>query len=280
MAPGAVRFEHLSVFWNRPTEIDGLVLRDAQGDDIVVSPQAHFSWSLRADLADPARVRDAHARSCRVDIERSASGSVDLLETLKPILKDEPDLTLLVRVVDGKLRFRNEGLERAVPGRQGQYRARPQRLPRADRLANEAGARRRKPESRAGADQGTHEPGKGRWRLARGSGSCDQRGSLAVGLLQPPDQRPRRFQWNNRRSGTRAGELALQGDAQVLGLHATGSALSGDEVHLDTVNAIWRAGRKEAELDRRAAGPDGASGNDQGFGIVSSSRRSQNTSGG
>ncbi len=111
VAPGAVRFGHLSVFWNRPTEIDGLVLRDAQGDDIVASPQARFSWSLRQILLSRPASAMLTLDQAAVDIERSANGKVDLLETLKPILKDEPDLTLLVRVVDGKLRFRYEGLE-------------------------------------------------------------------------------------------------------------------------------------------------------------------------
>ncbi len=111
LAPGAVRFEHLSVFWNRPTEIDGLVLRDAQGDDIVVSPQGHFSWSLRQIVLTRPASATLTLDHAAVDIERSASGSVDLLETLKPILKAEPQLTQLVRVVDGRLRFRIEGLE-------------------------------------------------------------------------------------------------------------------------------------------------------------------------
>jgi len=111
LAPGAVRFEHLSVFWNRPTEIDGLVLRDAQGDDIVVSPHGHFSWSLRQIVLTRPASATLTLDHAAVDIERSASGSVDLLETLKPILKAEPQLTLLVRVVDGRLRFRNKGLE-------------------------------------------------------------------------------------------------------------------------------------------------------------------------
>ena len=43
----------------------------------------------------------------------------------------------------------------------------------------------------------------------------------------------------------RAVSCRCGGDAQVLGLHATGSALSGDELHLETVTAIWKAGRKD-----------------------------------
>src|SRR5262249_9557492 len=50
LAPSSVRFDHLRVSWTRPTEIDGLVLRDARGDDIVAAPQAYVSWNLREIL--------------------------------------------------------------------------------------------------------------------------------------------------------------------------------------------------------------------------------------
>ena len=110
LAPSSVRFDHLRVSWTRPTEIDGLVLRDAQGDDIVVSPRAHLSWNLREILLNRPDPLTLTLDGANVDIERSDEGKVDLLETLKPILSDEPDRTLLIRVVDGTLRFRNEGL--------------------------------------------------------------------------------------------------------------------------------------------------------------------------
>ena len=76
-----------------------------------MSPHARFSWSLRQIVLSRPPAATLTLDQAAVDIERSTNGNVDLLETLKPILNDEPDLTLLVRVVDAKLRFRNEGLE-------------------------------------------------------------------------------------------------------------------------------------------------------------------------
>src|SRR3954453_23080323 len=46
LAPGGVGFDRLRVSWSPPTEIDGLALRDPQGDRIVTAPRAHFSLSL------------------------------------------------------------------------------------------------------------------------------------------------------------------------------------------------------------------------------------------
>jgi len=243
MAPGAVRFAHLSVFWNRPTEIDGLVLRDARGDDIVVSPQAHFSWTLRQILLSRPASATLTLDHAAVDIERSADGKVDLLETLKPILKDEPDLTLLVRVVDGKLRFRNEGLEEPFLADKANIEldlnAYPQRIAwrlKLDRAGENAepgrvqilGSMSREketgglPEDLQVAINGNH------WPWAYSSASLKARGAFS-GTIDARHQR---------------GELRLGGDAQVLDLRATGSALSSDELHLDTITAVWKAGRK------------------------------------
>ena len=145
LAPGAVRFDHMTVWWSRPTQITNLVLRDAQGDDIVVSPTAHLSWTLRETLVswpDPLTVTLDHAK---VDIERLADGTIDLLDTLKPILKDEPDRTILVRVVSGKLRFRAAGLNEPFLADQADIdldlNAYPQ--PNAWRMKLERAARRR-----------------------------------------------------------------------------------------------------------------------------------------
>src|SRR5271157_1486724 len=243
LAPGAVRFEHLSVFWNRPTEIDGLVLRDAQGDDIVVSPQAHFSWSLREILLSRPASATLTLDQAAVDIERSAGGKVDLLETLKPILNDEPDLTLLVRVVDGKLRFRNEGLEEPFLADKANIEldlnAYPQ--PIAWRMKLE----------RAGANS---EPGRvqiqGSMSREKKTDGLPEELELSInGNHWPWAYSSARIKARGAFSGTidarhKSGELALGGDAQVLDLHASGSALSGDELHLDTITAVWKAGRK------------------------------------
>ena len=244
MAPGAVRFEHLSVFWNRPIQIAGLVLRDAQGDDIVVSPQAHFSWSLGQILLTRPASATLTLDHAAVDIERSANGTVDLLETLKPILNDEPDLTLLVRVVDGKLRFRDEGLEEPFLADKADIdldlNAYPQpiawrmRLERVLAKAESGEVRIQGHMSREKETDGLPEDlelaiSGNHWPWAFSSARINARGAFN-GTIDVHHKN---------------GELALAGDAQVLDLHATGSALSGDEVNLDAISAIWKAGRKD-----------------------------------
>ena len=46
LAPSRVEFGSIALSWNRATRINGLVLRDAQGDELLVSPRAVFNWSL------------------------------------------------------------------------------------------------------------------------------------------------------------------------------------------------------------------------------------------
>ena len=244
MAPGAVRFDHLSVYWNRPTEITRLVLRDAQGDDIVVSPHARFSWTLRQILLSRPAVATLTLDEAAVDIERSANGNVDLLETLKPILKDEPDLTLLVRVVDGKLRFRNEGLDEPfladkanieldlnafpepIAWRMNLERAAEQ--PATGSVRIEGHMSRDKEANGLPADLGLAIAGN-HWPWAFSNPRIKARGIFdgSLGVIN------------------KSGELALDGDARLRDLHATGQALSGDELNLETITAAWKAKRKD-----------------------------------
>src|SRR5262245_62598209 len=72
MAPGRVRFERVDVSWSRPTEIRGLVLLDPQGDEVVASSQAHFSWNLWEILFTRPGMATLTLDPASVDIERSA----------------------------------------------------------------------------------------------------------------------------------------------------------------------------------------------------------------
>ena len=42
-----------------------------------------------------------------VDIERFADGTVDLYETLRPVISEHPQVRLIIRVNNGRLRFRD-----------------------------------------------------------------------------------------------------------------------------------------------------------------------------
>src|SRR5262249_36167749 len=107
LAPGSVEFAAIHVDWFRPTEIVDVVLRDGQGDRLVVAPRAVFDWNLWQILF--ARPRSATLRVFQGDlqIERMADGTVDLYQTLRPIIHEHPERRLLITVERGRLRFRD-----------------------------------------------------------------------------------------------------------------------------------------------------------------------------
>jgi translocation and assembly module TamB len=244
LAPSAVRFDHLSVSWAHPTEIEGLVLRDAEGDDIVISPRAHLSWSLRETLLSRPNPLTLTLERANLDIERSADGKIDLLETLRPILQDEPDLTLLIRVVDGKLRFRSEGLEEPFLADRANIdldlNAFPE--PIAWRMKLERGGEnnapgtvgiqgrmsRKKREGASPEDFLLTVSGQ-RWPWAYSNSSIKARGAFSGTI----------------RAQAETGQLTIGADAKLLDFHAAGSALSGDELRLDVVELALQADHRD-----------------------------------
>ena len=239
LAPGTVHFNRLRVSWRHPTEIDGLALRDAQGSDMIVAPSAQFSWNLWHTLVNPRGSATLTLAKATVDIKRSASGSINLLETLKPILGDDPDRTILVRISNGTLRFQQEGLAEPF-------------------LADSAHIE---------LDLNAYpQPIAWRMKLAQ-SGNEAQPGSLQIegsmsrrkeGQSSPADLelsiRADRWPWRYRTSeidaqgmlagtidvGQKGGDLALLGNARLLNLQATGQKLSGDRPHVEKIDMIWK----------------------------------------
>ena len=90
------------------------MLRDAQGDELLVSPHAVFNWSLSQILfAQPTDARLLLERG-DLDIERFADGTVDLYETLKPVISEHPKKRLVIRIPDGTLRLRDPAFSEPV----------------------------------------------------------------------------------------------------------------------------------------------------------------------
>ncbi len=242
MAPGTVRFGHLRVFWNRSTEIEDLVLRDAQGDDIVTAPAARFSWSLWQVMVTRPRTSTLSLDRAAVDIERTASGQVDLLETLKPILKDEPDRTLLVRITGGKLRFRAAGLEQP-------FLADPADIDLDLNAYPEPIAWRLKLERTVDRSPAGRVDVQGSMSRDKESGGLPEDLNLAIRGERWP------VVFSNPRLNARCafsgaidvrhagGELRLEGDTHLLDVQAGGPALAGDELHWAEVTAAWIVGR-------------------------------------
>ena len=244
LAPGTVRFDHLRVSWTRPTEIDGLILIDAQGDDIVVSPRAHLSWNLREILVNRTDPVTLTLERANVDIERSSKGKVDLLETLKPILQDEPDRTLQIRVVDGKLRFRNEGLDEPFLADKANIDLDLNAFPRpiAWRMALERSAEGGPP----GSVQIT-----GSMSRKKQEGGMPEDLELSIKgdrwpwVYTGPKVTAHGFFAGSIEAREKSGELFVASDAKLLDLHAGGKALAGDEVDLEAVGLNGKLERRD-----------------------------------
>src|SRR5262249_15570967 len=114
LAPGRVEFRSIALSWNHSTSISGFVLRDAQGDPLLVSPHAVFNWSLSQILfAQPKNGRLLLERG-DLEIERFADGRVDLYETLKPVISEHPKKRIVIRIPDGTLRLRDPAFSEPV----------------------------------------------------------------------------------------------------------------------------------------------------------------------
>jgi translocation and assembly module TamB len=107
LAPGSVEFDSIHLSWYRPTQITGFALHDAQGDPVIAGGHAVFSWNLWQILASRPKAATLTIERGDLDIERRADGTVDLYETLRPVLSEHPPVRLIIQIPDGRLRFRD-----------------------------------------------------------------------------------------------------------------------------------------------------------------------------
>jgi translocation and assembly module TamB len=244
MAPGSVRFDRLRVSWSRPTEIEGLVLRDAQGDDIVAGPKVQFGWNLWEILVTRPATGMLILDRADVSIERFADGRIDLLETLRPIISDRPKRTVLIRVVEGALRFRIEGLNEPIVADSANIELDLNAYPGPV-------AWRMKLARTIGRDQPGHVQVDGSMSRQKAENGLPVELALAI--------KGHKWPWAYARPGIDArgifdgkidarqavGKWSLAGDVQLHDLVATGSALAGDTPRLESVVAVWKADKTD-----------------------------------
>ncbi len=108
--PGGVSFDAVSLSWFRPTTIKAPALLDANDRKLVEAPTGTFSWSLWQILFARPVVGTLTLHDGAVDIGRSTTGDVDLIDTLRPILQDRPEHTIQIRIEDATLRFTQQGV--------------------------------------------------------------------------------------------------------------------------------------------------------------------------
>jgi translocation and assembly module TamB len=107
LAPSSLEAATVHLSWFGPTEIDRPVLRDERGTRLIVAPRAVVDWNLWQILFDPPGAATLELPRAELEIERRPDGRIDLYETLKPIIRDEPDIRLIVAITGGRLRFRD-----------------------------------------------------------------------------------------------------------------------------------------------------------------------------
>ena len=108
LAPGSVEFGAIRLSWFRP---------DARSPTSCCTTPRETVWSLprrprsagtsgKSLITRPRSVTLTIARG-DLDIERLADGTVDLYETLKPVISEHPPIRLVIRIDNGRLRFRD-----------------------------------------------------------------------------------------------------------------------------------------------------------------------------
>ena len=237
LAPSRLEFASIALSWNRSTSISGLVLHDARGDQLVVSPHAVFNWSLSQILfAQPTDARLV-IENGDLDIERFADGKVDLYETLEPVIKEHPDKRLVIRIPTGSLRFRDPAFSEPVIAERADITIdlgmldEPIRwdihLKRTDqsRRLDLVGVFSRADIDSSGAHDLELALKAIRWPWSLTSPVIEARGELSGSI-------------EGRR---KLGRISLEGDANVSDLAAVGSILGADTLHIEQARARWNA---------------------------------------
>ena len=252
LAPSQVQIGGLSPSWTGSITMTGLTLIDGHGKTIIAAPRATLDRGLLALLRDHSRLGTITLDGAALDVERRADGSIDLVDALSPPKPaDAPaptgpppstgpaspiDVTL--RVTRGTLVLKTPELaeplkagamemEVRYPAASGQklsWRIRLAQPPSG--LATDSLGIDGDYDHRALSDPDlslvVKSEGRG-WPLAAVAPGAVVKGRL-FGTLQ----------------ATRAsGAWATSGDAKLLGLDASGPALSGDRLAFDSLGAVW-----------------------------------------
>ncbi len=93
LAPGHLRIERIELAWFRPTQLHGVVLIDRHDTEVLRAPRVGWSRSLESFLLDrqrPVANRFTLGNGSKVQITRRRDGSIDLLDALDPLIRDNP----------------------------------------------------------------------------------------------------------------------------------------------------------------------------------------------
>ena len=235
LAPSSVGFSTIRLFWFRPTEITNLALRDPHGDPLIRAPRATFEWSLWQILWHRPKSATLTIHQGDLDIERLADGTVDLYETLRPVISEQPRVRVVIKIPDGRLRFRDPNFPEPVIAERADvdldlgrdsgpitWKIQLQNGdPPADirRLHIEGSYSREHVDSAGRHDVAIALAGE-RWPWTLANSALESSGEL-TGTFE------------GRRE---TGQLAFAAEASISNLVAVGTMLSSDTLHLDAVD--------------------------------------------
>jgi hypothetical protein len=111
LAPGSVEFAPVRLSWFGATEIPDVILRDAEGDAVLVAPRMTFEWGLWQMVVTRPSPAHLDVQGAKLDIERRPDGTIDLHETLRPILFEHPRYQILIHLEDSRVRVRDRMLD-------------------------------------------------------------------------------------------------------------------------------------------------------------------------
>lgn len=131
LSPGGLQASSVRLSWFGPTEIDEPVLLDGRGARLIVAQRATVDWSLWHVLFQQPDSLTLELPGAALDIERLPNGQIDLYETLEPIIREEPELRLVVEIPAGRLRFHGAGLAEPIVADQADIRLEIPPAPRA-----------------------------------------------------------------------------------------------------------------------------------------------------
>jgi hypothetical protein len=262
LAPSRLEIDGLQLSWFGPTRINGLALRDAQGDRVIVAQRATWTRSLTNILTDRARYGVITLEDAAIEVDRLADGKIDLVETIEPILKKNPKNDLTIQFERARLQIQSSGLSEPVVSDQTGLTLEIPPAPRplawklmmsrADKTKDRSAqaiqqGRAPIPVEKVGsADsesatlqiKGTFE----QWNVPPGV-PPGLTVSLA-GQLWPFAIDTEALTTSGRFDGSieiarKAGAWSSEGKATLVGLVASGPRLAGDHVRLDRVNGDW-----------------------------------------
>jgi len=237
LAPSRLQFDTLRLSWFGPTAMTGFVLIDAEGDRVVAASRAHWNRNLWQILFDRPRYGVLVLSGAALDVERMRDGSIDLYETLKPIISRDPRLDLTIQVSQGTLRFRSPGVFEPVLAEKADLTLRlpaaPEAISWSLRMANET-----RPEAESIQIRGTYD----RWRavpnalpdLAVSLTAQHWPMTLDTSLVQARGRGDGQVEFSRH-----GGRWGFSGDGSVSALDATSSVLAGDHLRLARIRGTW-----------------------------------------